>query len=404
MSTALAIYNPGFKFAMFGCWNQLDVYNETDDTINKSDNAEKVITELKKEANLSFIVIAGDNYYPIKIKTKTKTTTTTTTTENLSIIRESSLRSGFKLLPTNVPIYLMYGNHDLDNSLSLIKYETKPTGTGASPSKEECAILKTENKIVIETPNLKRPSDKTLVMFEKIGNTVIIMLDTSMYSMPSKDPTLECYKELLGNVSMTPETLMQQQMTEVMGLLNSVTEDSIKNVIIIGHHPLLYVKPKKDKIKADPLHVKAFDLMFAISEKIGPTKKYFYLCADLHNYQQGELKIKKTDSSPEKTLTIQQYVVGTGGTRLDDAINLQYELKNTKLQGSPYVYEYDILSSEKTTGYLICENGGGTDDLKFEFKQVPTGAAAGGKKTRKRKKVKKTKRRKPKHIPLRITR
>jgi len=258
---------------------------------------------------------------------------------------------------------------------------------------------------------LKRPEKQKLVMFNQIGSTLIIMLDTSMYSMQSNDPTLDCYKKLLNNDTndtITVETLMEKQMSEVREFLDSLIDPniSIKNVIVVGHHPLLYVKPKKDKktkeivTKADPLHVKAFDLMFAISEKIGPDKKYFYLCGDLHNYQQGKLTITKTGGS----LTIQQYVVGTGGTGLDDAITTGVNIKSIQLSNLPYSYEYVVKDSRKVNGYLICEKELNKDELTFNFKQVSTGAASGGKKTRKRKKVKKTKRRKPKHTPLRITR
>lgn len=402
-TTTVAIYNPRFKFAMFGCWNQLLDYNEDTDKIIKNDNVKKVITTLRSETGLSFIVIAGDNYYPIKIKTET---------EKMSIIDTESLKAGFNLLPSDVPIYLMYGNHDLDNSPAL-KIQVKTPGLQGSAyrSPKQCLILNKEEEMVKEPERkLERPGPNKLVMFKKIESTIIIMIDTSMYSMPIDDPTLECYKQLLRNGSITPETIMEKQMSEVREFLDSLIEPnvSIKNVIVVGHDPLLYVKPKKDKetkkiiTKADPLHVKAFDLMFAISEKIGPDKQYFYLCADLHNYQKGKLEITK----PGGSLTIQQYVVGTGGTGLDDAIATGVNITSIQLSNSPYFYEYKVEDSIKTTGYLICEKELNKDVLKFEFKQVPPAgaAAAGGKKTRRRKKVKKTKRRKPKRTPLRITR
>ena len=43
---------------------------------------------------------------------------------------------------------------------------------------------------------------------------------------------------------------------------------------------------------------------------IVPNAKNYYLCADTHNYQHAEIKLEEQH--------IQQYVVGTGGTELDN--------------------------------------------------------------------------------------
>ena len=43
---------------------------------------------------------------------------------------------------------------------------------------------------------------------------------------------------------------------------------------------------------------------------LGDTVNYNYLCADLHLHQEGYVKIND--------MVINQYIVGTGGTKLDD--------------------------------------------------------------------------------------
>ena len=44
--------------------------------------------------------------------------------------------------------------------------------------------------------------------------------------------------------------------------------------------------------------------------------KFYYLCADLHQYQIGSVKIEREDD--DSIMDIKQYIVGTGGTDLDD--------------------------------------------------------------------------------------
>ena len=48
----------------------------------------------------------------------------------------------------------------------------------------------------------------------------------------------------------------------------------------------------------------------------GAAVNYYYLCADLHLYQEGTI-VLPTEAGPE--MRINQYIVGTGGTKLDDS-------------------------------------------------------------------------------------
>ena len=51
---------------------------------------------------------------------------------------------------------------------------------------------------------------------------------------------------------------------------------------------------------------------------------YYYLCADLHLYQAGTIIITNTrDDTSKNKMLIHQYIVGTGGTKLDDSPFLQ---------------------------------------------------------------------------------
>ena len=107
---------------------------------------------------------------------------------------------------------------------------------------------------------------------------------------------------------------------------------------------------------------------------------YFYLCADVHLYQEGNIVIK-IDEMPK--MKIQQYIVGTGGTELDkcvDESNIGVEIENERLT-------YIMTRCQEKCGFLECIT---TSDIpSFVFNEVPI--EGGKRKTRKRKTKRKSK-------------
>ena len=137
--------------------------------------------------------------------------------------------------------------------------------------------------------------------------------------------------------------------------------------------------------------------------------KYYYICADLHNYQIGTVTIESTIGG--ENMTINQYIVGTGGTDLDTDPLLDV----APFPVVPFVsgtnrVHYSMTDEEKHIckgvkyGFLecICNN----DKLSFIFNQVDGnplierafmgGTIVTSKKKRTKKKKKRTKKKRTK--------
>ena len=124
------------KFIQFGCWNNINKKGCLENVMKKLN--EYVTTDVTKP---DFIVITGDNYYPqkekenkdkdkdknkdkvdsepvVKEKKKEKKEKKETVDgeieEKKKIIKFKDIEYGFQLLPKNIPIYTILGNHDLE--------------------------------------------------------------------------------------------------------------------------------------------------------------------------------------------------------------------------------------------------------------------------------------------------
>lgn len=134
------------RFIQFGCWNNLN-----DDNLG---NLAKTMSFLKEYINRQhpkpkFVAVSGDNYYPKKEKSGE------TKVEN---IYPEKLEEGFDLLPSNLPIHMILGNHDLQTN----KEKSKSLKIVEDPVRDEngaCEILqmeKTNIKANIDFSFLKR--------------------------------------------------------------------------------------------------------------------------------------------------------------------------------------------------------------------------------------------------------
>ena len=85
-----------------------------------------------------------------------------------------------------------------------------------------------------------------------------------------------------------------------------IRDKNPSKLILIGHHPIVYLKSKNEKSKYTQDIPRIFDSLQRIPKDLGVT----YLCADLHLYQEGVITLKTG-------LSIKQYIVGTGGAKLD---------------------------------------------------------------------------------------
>lgn len=347
----------GRRFIHFGCWNRggcnmKEKENQTNLTKVMVKLNEVVNTTNNNEDNVDFLIISGDNYYPDKKKNKG--------TDKVKTIDLRNLQSGFECLPKNLKTYILLGNHELE------KIKLDPSGPGP-----ECQVLslqqnyRSENNIIFEDPSIPRDVIMHTTMGDDNALTVIIMLDTTMYdndynTLDSEDENVEkllvCYKELynINSQDITIQDIQKNQEQRVSKLIDQLVnnkEIKIKNIIVVGHHPIISGKSKskedgKIKTKFDCMNL-LLDVYYKnIYQPLQERNiNFYYFCADLHLYQTGLIKYQD--------LVINQYISGTGGAELDQYVHKD----DTPKQCSNYTgqnLEYTISHSKRTCGFMDC--------------------------------------------------
>jgi hypothetical protein len=144
------------------------------------------------------------------------------------------------------------------------------------------------------------------------------MIDSTIYD-DDESVGLTCYRHIYRNESLTLQDLRNDQQSYVEQIISTINKN-IKNIVIIGHYPITGYKVQRGEaaLIKDPGYTFVNLLYESIYEKINLTKrnkiKYYYLCADLHQYQIANIEITTKNKPP---MIIKQYIVGTGGTTLD---------------------------------------------------------------------------------------
>jgi hypothetical protein len=347
-------------FIHFGCWNQGLCGNESVPLTTVM----QTLQTFAQQEHPDFIVVAGDNYYPGKEKNKV-------TGEKVKTIVPGDLAAGFACLPKGVPIDMLLGNHDLETNIYL---------SGFTDKKEtDCFITKAEIKEAI--PN---HIDLVVQKARSNGETLVLLIDTSMYDDEAIAEMLPCYKKMAGYAEIaSKEDLRTEQLRFIQ---DAITAFQGTNIIFIGHHPITGYKLKKDKIKL----IQAFPSFLAMLKNVyQPEKKYYYLCADLHLYQEGTVLLPVDGAKME----IQQYIVGTGGTELDPdpraGFSPEKEFESTAgvVAGSYTMTPTQERNSAKEFGFLVCDFHD-SKKLTFKFITVPMGGGkrSGCKRSSKKKK------------------
>jgi hypothetical protein len=297
------------NFINFGCWNKID----------NNPGLFNVVKSIKKEKNIDFFIINGDNYYQKKDKKKKDKSKKEKSDKDKSkkVVVEKDLINGFKLLDLvtkefendkHKELYLLLGNHDIE----LIN--------------ERCDTTILQKDFVTNNKNYHFPNN--LTMFKEIGKTLIIMIDTNIYD--NKDPT--CYKDIFDDNKIFNDTNLKEMVEnkdipievkniELKKYQYSLIHDffntgkKYKNIIVCGHHPIYGIKIKNNSIIEQLLHSDIYNIFFEIKKH---AEIFYYLCSDIHNYQEGKVTINNTmEVTINNTMEINQYIVGTGGTDLD---------------------------------------------------------------------------------------
>jgi hypothetical protein len=399
-----------YRFIHFGCWNNLNKKNNLNGVMQK---LKDYIEETRSEP-IKFISISGDNYYPEKVKTMVEGKEK----KQKTIIKER-LDSGFDCLPSGDFEYVMImGNHDLETNLyineqdketncsilrseldkksdiclfnsKVIQFEEHQSSLclfldtsiydhsdnvkylscykifielNPSQFKEELKLLKKE---LMKTPNIPDITNFKEWVMETVDD---VEEDPSTY-MYDESLAMNMYT-LRTTGTVPPALILLNDTTDLMVLFilylqkqyvkKQITElkekGLIKNIIMIGHHPIVCIKKKEKDDESfntsltSDIHILFNDFfhssvvsMFDITDQ--PT--YYYLCADLHLYQSGTITLHPSD------IVIHQYVVGTGGTPLDEEITEEDISTLTTTNLSPYI-EYEIKDKLHEFGFLNC--------------------------------------------------
>ena len=349
------------KFLHFGCWNKGGCFlnDDTEQTSNLT-NVMRLLNKVVDKTEYKFISVAGDNYYPTKIKNGKMYT---------KIYDKEELTSGFNCLPKDTEINVIMGNHDYEKELN--QYNDNREIIEISG----CEILNTEYQIMNETVN----NNINVSMYKSIdvGSTKIIMIDTTIYDDDYIGQNIDCYlkhpdlNELFNNDD-SLDTKVSRVRNNQQEFINSNirTLQNEDNLIIIGHHPITGLKYKKDKLKLIESPGGPFINMLYNTIHLQlkyKNIKYYYLCADLHQYQIGNISICPNEPSHiSDCMFIKQYIVGTGGADLDpyysslmipDEINYfdnLIENKDNPLKVSYLMTDEEIKLSGYKFGILEC--------------------------------------------------
>lgn len=258
---------------------------------DKIEKTEQIIKSL--DMSFQFGLINGDNFYP----TKTEKDGVKEKTYDMGRVER-----GFKILrifPNN--IYMSLGNHEVDN----------PT---------ICSTLITEIEHTHKT-NLMIPSNYygLNVSNMKGDKMTVIILDVNLLE------TNLCYDDVSREIH---KIKMLDWFRSKIEYIKTATE--ISTYVVMGHYPLFFVN-KKGVFKVNETTIEILEILRGLSKPV------YYLASDVHNFQHIIHR------------NIHQFIVGTGGAKLDDLI----ETVQTATQKAPIEFpvdgeKYTIIQANRT--------------------------------------------------------
>jgi 3',5'-cyclic AMP phosphodiesterase CpdA len=340
-------------FVHVGCWNQgqCNINSDNNAVSRVMTSIQNYVTQCKNDKSVDFMVLAGDNFYPVKKNVSIQNQQKENTPDNLQPEQKSKkleskkqkqfdkdiIIAGFQCIASiDTKKYILFGNHEYNDV-----YSNKST--------EQCKSIRCQQEIISNTDNMTGFND---VLYHIDDNVAVIMIDTTIYDNNDNN---ECFKHVLPS---SQDSKQQAQEFSILNMDILNTSTNHKEIIFIGHHPLVSVKKKKNN-KKEEWNVKLIDFFSTFMDHCNIINMT-YLCADTHLYQKGVVKMG------EKTIT--QYIVGTGGTDLDDLYTSESEFSNNK-------FKYIIESQKKAYGYLTFHHS--NDSSTFKFHTVPNKTGPG---------------------------
>lgn len=317
------------------------------------------------------------------------------------------VKDGFNLIKTlktnntelNIEIDMIMGNHDYEDTTDhIIENRNNEKILNSSCIITGAEISNTKGNLI----------DLSFFKARLIANkTLIIMMDTSIYvSAKEFDDYQNCVDYFLNEKfpnknneeNLEKETPVEKQQNFLKTIVEKILTEKIlvNKIIFIGHHPLGHFKLKKDETNFTTDIPNIFPVLMKIHQDlIDKNIKYYYLCADFHSYQHGLVTL---ENKLGIKMTIEQFISGTGGTKLDDEINdrekektVFFDITKKTDETNPVVsIKYKFFDNIKNWGYLIYDTDDEKERIKknVEFIKVEK-TTFGGKKSRKNRKNRK---------------
>jgi hypothetical protein len=320
------------RFLFFGCWNN-GACSGTTPLKKTIDKINSLIRSPSPPPSLPFLIVAGDNYYP---------TDKGEECDKKKVYESANLLSGLTCLDgLELETFLLLGNHDVEK-----------LGTDVTNIQEGCEVIDfqlsrySDPPVKSPTTTLFRFKDPALMQKQVGDQTTIIMFDSTIYDVETEEEGkkyLDCYKKIVPSFTSIDDIKKKQekQRAETIKGLSS-RGNNIKTLIFACHHPIVSARSKKGKFKEKiRKQIAEFLLPF---KNIRTVTKFILLCADDHLFQYSTLTITKNGES----MTIEQYIAGTGGAELD-TLSGPYEEKCDKKdkEGDSEVIGDDCFTTEQ---------------------------------------------------------
>uniref|UniRef100_A0A6C0LSD9 Calcineurin-like phosphoesterase domain-containing protein n=1 Tax=viral metagenome TaxID=1070528 RepID=A0A6C0LSD9_9ZZZZ len=333
MQLEMSIDSESLSFFHFGCWGQ--------DGCENKKPLKSIINKIKNDSSINFGIITGDNVYE-HIQ------------NNIKNYDKSILDNGIECLKQLiVPIFVAVGNHDIKNCNTLLDEIDKT------------AVILSQGRLSIdlEKSNWILPHNYYNVYLHLKGYDVnLIFIDTNLFMDSHED----CYF-ILENQTENRNIKLKKMLKWLDYILS---KNTAKIVILIGHHYLFgYVcNPEIDNddyLDKLPYVDSILDILNTHVRLKNVQGEYYYLCADIHNFQ----CITYTGIGIFCGLKINQIIGGVGGGTPDHLplsnigrIDFHYNSDNKMIgqvelidKDIPYGYFKHIINSSDIISHIYVQ-------------------------------------------------
>ena len=232
------------NFIFFGCWN--DGYCDINNGHNNG--VSSVFNNLLKKPNPSFYVVGGDNYYPDKYETKEG---------KIKILNNENFESGMNCLlklHNKAPIFLLMGNHDLQEEIPIVDIKDyNPKSKDFNPSNYNLKSISLNSCKIMELQSVYKDFFNYERFGRLLGENTLLLFINSMFYTKAKNDIYKCfqlyrYSERFQKFKNKVENLIAYEERIINFFCHIIKEKyPIKNIIIIGHEPILSRRIKQKK-------------------------------------------------------------------------------------------------------------------------------------------------------------